>query len=69
MLRIKHFAPGPGLAGRQPQGEAVDHRLVKVDGQTAVFEGTGENPTRVTFSKPAPEDARSRSTACVTASR
>lgn len=51
MLRIKHFTPGPGLAGRQPQGESINHRLVKVEGQTAVFEGTGENPTRVTFSR------------------
>lgn len=51
MLRIKHFAPGPGLVGRQPQGESVNHRLVKVAGQTAVFEGTGENPTRVTFTR------------------
>ncbi len=51
MLRIKHFAPGPGLVGRQPQGESINHRLVKVAGQTAVFEGTGENPTRVTFTR------------------
>jgi hypothetical protein len=51
MLRIKHFAPGPGLAGRQPQGESVNHRLVRVEGQSAVFEGTGENPARVTFTR------------------
>lgn len=55
VLRIKHFNPGPGLAGRQPQGESVNHRLVKVDGQTAVFEGTGENPTRVTFTRKGPD--------------
>jgi hypothetical protein len=54
VLRIKHFAPGAGLAGRQPQGESVNHRLVKVDGQTAVFEGTGENPARVTFTRKGP---------------
>jgi hypothetical protein len=53
MLRIKHFTPGPGLAGRQPQGESINHRLVKLEGQTAVFEGTGENPTRVTFTRKA----------------
>ncbi len=53
VLRIKHFAPGPGLAGRQPQGESVNHRLVKVEGKTAVFEGTGENPARVTFTRKA----------------
>lgn len=51
MLRIKHFNPGPGLAGRQPQGEAIEHRLVKVEGQTAVFEGTGQNPNRVIFKR------------------
>ena len=55
MLRIKHFNPGQGLAGRQPQGESVNHRLVKVDGQTAVFEGTGENPARVTFTRKGPD--------------
>ncbi len=51
VLRIKHFTPGTGLAGRQPQGEAIEHRLVKVEGQTAVFEGTGANPNRVTFTR------------------
>lgn len=51
VLRIKHFGPGAGLAGRQPQGESIDHRLVKVEGQTAVFEGTGANPNRVIFTR------------------
>lgn len=51
VLRIKHFAPGAGLAGRQPQGESVNHRLIKVEGKTAVFEGTGDNPARVTFTR------------------
>lgn len=55
VLRIKHFVPGPGLAGRQPQGESINHRLVKVSGQTAVFEGTGENPNRVTFTRKGPD--------------
>lgn len=55
VLRIKHFNPGVGLAGRQPQGESVNHRLVKVEGETAVFEGTGENPARVTFTRKAPD--------------
>ncbi len=54
-LRIKHFAPGTGLAGRQAREEAVNHKLVRVDEQTAVFEGTGENPTRVTFTRTSPE--------------
>ena len=55
VLRIKHFAPGAGLAGRQPQGESIDHRLVKVEGTTAVFEGIGPNPNRVTFVRKAPD--------------
>lgn len=54
-LRIKHFAPGVGLVGRQAKEEAVNHKLVRVEGQTAVFEGTGENPTRVTFTRTSPD--------------
>lgn len=50
-LRIKHFAPGPGLASREPQGEAAEHTLVKVEGQTAVFESTGPNALRITFTR------------------
>ena len=53
MLRIKHFAPGPGLASREAQGEAAEHRLVKVQGEVAVFESSGPNGARITFSKPA----------------
>jgi hypothetical protein len=52
MLRIKHFAPGAGLAGREEKDQSIDHALVRVDGRTAVFEGTGENPSRVTFTSP-----------------
>ena len=52
MLRIKHFVPGAGLAGREEK--SVDHALVRVEGRTAVFEGIGENPTRVTFTSPDP---------------
>jgi hypothetical protein len=53
MLRIKHFAPGAGLAGREAKDEAIEHALVRVDGRTAVFEGTGaENPSRVIFTSP-----------------
>jgi hypothetical protein len=55
VLRIKHFAPGPGLAGREGKDESIDHALVRVDGRTAVFEGTAtENPARVTFTSPDP---------------
>jgi hypothetical protein len=56
MLRIKHFAPGPGLVGREAKDESIDHALVRVDGRTAVFEGTAtENPARVTFTSPDPD--------------
>lgn len=54
-LRIKHFAPGAGLVGRQAKDESVNHKLVRLDGQTAVFEGTGENPPRVTFTRTSPD--------------
>jgi hypothetical protein len=56
VLRIKHFAPGPGLASREAQGEAAEHRLVKVQGEVAVFESTGANATRITFSKPSNDE-------------
>lgn len=51
VLRIKHFAPGPGLVGRQEKDESVNHPLVALDGQTAVFEGglPGAAPARITF--------------------
>ncbi len=54
-LRIKHFAPGDGLVGRQEKDAAITHRLVRVEGQTAVFEGTGENPNRVIFTRTSPD--------------
>lgn len=54
-LRIKHFAPGPGLVGRQEKDGAINHRLVRVEGQTAVFEGTGGNPNRVIFTRTSPD--------------
>ena len=53
-LRIKHFAPGAGLVGRQEKDVSINHRLVKVEGQTAVFEGTGTNPNRVIFTRTSP---------------
>jgi hypothetical protein len=56
MLRIKHFNPGAGLAGREAKDESIDHALVRVDGRTAVFEGTAaDNPPRVTFKSPNPD--------------
>ena len=49
-LRIKHFAPGPGLVSQEAKDEAANHVLVKLDGKTAVFQGGA----RVTFSSPDP---------------
>lgn len=55
VLRIKHFAPGAGLVGRQEKDAAITHRLVRLSGQTAVFEGTGESPNRVIFTRTSPD--------------
>ena len=55
VLRIKHFAPGPGLVGREAKDESVNHTLVRLDGRTAVFQGTGDNPAKVSFSNPDPQ--------------
>ena len=56
VLRIKHFAPGPGLVGREGKDESVNHVLVSVDGRSAVFQGTGaDNPPRVSFTSPDPQ--------------
>lgn len=53
VLRIKHFAPGPGLVSQEAKDQSVDHRLVSLEGRTATFEGTGTgNPARITFSSP-----------------
>ena len=54
VLRIKHFAPGAGLVGREAKEESIDHALVKAGERTAVFEGLGSTPTRVTFNSPDP---------------
>lgn len=55
VLRIKHFSPGPGLAGREAKDVSIDHALVSLGDRTAVFQGTGEGPARVSFSSPTPE--------------
>ena len=53
VLRIKHFAPGPGLVSREAKDESANNRLVSLDGRTAVFEGTdAANPVRITFRSP-----------------
>jgi hypothetical protein len=53
VLRIKHFAPGPGLVGQEAKDESMNHTLVKVEERTAVFEGgTAASPVRVTFRSP-----------------
>ena len=55
VLRIKHFAPGPGLVSQEAKDQSIDHRLVSVEGRTAVFMGVAaENPARITFSSPDP---------------
>jgi hypothetical protein len=55
VLRIKHFAPGPGLVSREAKDESADSRLVSLDGRKAVFEGgDAANPVRITFTSPDP---------------
>jgi hypothetical protein len=50
VLRIKHFAPGAGLVGREAKERSIDHRLVRVEGGAAVFEGMDPAaPSRITF--------------------
>jgi hypothetical protein len=54
-LRIKHFAPGPGLVGQEAKDESANHALVKLEDRLAVFEGgTAASPVRVTFRSPDP---------------
>jgi hypothetical protein len=61
VLRIKHFAPGPGLAGREGKDESIDHALVRVDGRTAVFEGTAaETPAETRRASPSRVPIRTR---------
>jgi hypothetical protein len=53
VLRIKHFAPGPGLVGQEAKDESMNHPLVKIDGKLAVFEGgAAASPARITFTSP-----------------
>jgi hypothetical protein len=53
VLRIKHFAPGPGLVSREAKDESANNRLVSLDGRTAVFHGgDAANPVRITFNSP-----------------
>jgi hypothetical protein len=55
VLRIKHFAPGPGLVGQEGKDESMNNTLVALEGHTAVFEGgTPASPTRITFTSPDP---------------
>lgn len=54
-LRIKHFAPGPGLVGQEPKEESQNSRLMRIEDRVAVFEGgTPASPTRITFRSPDP---------------
>ena len=53
VLRIKHFAPGPGLVSQEAKDESMNHKLVSIDGRTAVFEGgAAATPARITFRSP-----------------
>ena len=53
VLRIKHFAPGPGLVSREAKDESANNRLVSLEGRTAVFDGgDAANPVRITFNSP-----------------
>jgi hypothetical protein len=55
VLRIKHFAPGPGLVSREAKDESANNRLVSLTGRMAVFEGgDAANPVRITFTSPDP---------------
>ncbi len=55
VLRIKHFAPGPGLVGQEAKDESQNNQLVKIEDRVAVFEGgTAASPTRITFRSPDP---------------
>jgi hypothetical protein len=55
VLRIKHFAPGAGLVSREAKDQSIDHRLVSLDGRTAVFQGVDPaTPVRITFNSPDP---------------
>jgi hypothetical protein len=52
-LRIKHFAPGPGLVGQEAKDESANHTLIKLEDRLAVFEGgTPASPVHVTFRSP-----------------
>lgn len=54
-LRIKHFAPGPGLVGQEAKDESANHALTKLEERLAVFEGgTPASPVRITFRSPDP---------------
>lgn len=53
VLRIKHLAPGAGLVSREAKDQSIDHRLVRLDGRTAVFDSMEPAPPiRVTFNSP-----------------
>lgn len=55
VLRIKHFAPGPGLVGQEAKDESLNHSLISLDGRTAVFEASVDGgPVRITFRSPDP---------------
>ena len=55
VLRIKHFAPGPGLVSQEAKDESSNHPLVRIEDKKAVFEGgSATSPVRITFTSPDP---------------
>ena len=53
VLRIKHFAPGPGLVSQEAKDESSNHTLVSLGDRKAVFEAsTPAGPVRITFTSP-----------------
>ena len=53
VLRIKHFAPGPGLVSQEAKDESSNHTLVSLGDRKAVFEAsTPTGPVRITFTSP-----------------
>ena len=55
VLRVKHFAPGPGLVSQEAKDESSNHTLVSLGDRKAVFEAsTPTGPVRITFTSPDP---------------
>ena len=55
VLRIKHFAPGRGLVGREAKDESANLVLVSLEGRSAVFQSTADSSARTSFTSPDPQ--------------